>query len=523
MTNIKDIEKMKAVYDEFVSYQTDGRGFLVNILGMKPEHIWFKMEEILDAIPKYQKIAIKAGHSVSKTYTLGRVVTWLKTCFQPSTVITTAPSDNQVRNQLWREIHASYAGAKVPLGGNMTTLQWDYKPSKEVMDRLRPDVREMWEKNFAIGFSTSPDSATEHATKMQGWHNEWVFVIVDEACGIMPQIWRTIMESLIVDDHCKIIAIGNPTDPESDFASACFSSEKSNMESDEPYISDEGFYVITIDSMKNPNYIEGKRVIPGLASRTFVDSIIKKYGIDGDGTRYRVRGLFPTFKEGTYWGKSLADARKDGRVKPIDIDRMSRVFSVTDTGDMYTASIMFQVIDGKIRIVDEYWDYEGKGIRALIEFWESHKGIIWGEHFAGPELASNVKSFQTGKSILEIAKELGYVLVPVVKQSFDDGIEDFRNIWPILEINDKCHIFLKCASAYGKKKNQALSSDAAVTYHNSPTLSWHRHMMDAGRYLACAYRYMIVINGKRIGYPNYENLGENETDYVMNYEPLGIN
>jgi hypothetical protein len=519
---IKSVEKSnQAIYDKILSYRSDGKGFLIDILGMREDYIWDKMVEMLDAVSNNQKIAIKAGHSVSKTYSMGRIVTWLKTCFQPSTIITTAPSDNQVRNQLWREIHASYAGARIPLGGNMTTLQWDLKPKKAMLESLDPEEREKWEKNFAIGFSTSPDSATEHATKMQGWHNDWVFVIVDEACGIMPQIWRTIMESLIVDDHCKIIAIGNPTDPESDFARACYSSEKSNMESDEAYVSDEGFYVITIDSMKNPNYVQNKRVIPGLASRTFVDSIIKKYGIDGDGTRYRVRGLFPTYKEGTYWGSLLAKARSEGRIKPVGIDRMTRVFSITDTGDMYTASIMFQVIGGKIKIVDEYWDYEGKGIRELVKWWDSHKDALWADHFVGPELAGNVKSFQTGKSILEIANELGYTLIPVVRQSFDDGVEDVRNIWPILEVNDKCHIFLKCSSAYGKKKNQALSSDAEVTYHNSPALTWHRHMMDALRYLACAYRYMIVINGKHVGYPNCVDKNDND-GYIMDYEPLSV-
>jgi hypothetical protein len=118
-----------------------------------------------------------------KTFSLGRVIVpWYKMCFQPSTVVTTAPSDNLVKNQLWREIHAAFSGAKVPLGGKMNTLEWNVKPSQEVLDNLPPEAREQWEKNFAIGFSTSPDSSAEHATKMQGWHNEHVLVVIDEAC-----------------------------------------------------------------------------------------------------------------------------------------------------------------------------------------------------------------------------------------------------------------------------------------------------------------------------------------------------
>lgn len=519
---VKIDENAEFIYNRMLQYREDIEGFAVETLGLNPEYIWSKMREVWDAAEKYQLIAIRACHSVSKTFNMGRVIVpWFKTCFQPSTVVTTAPSDNQVRNQLWREIHAAFASARIPLGGTINALSWDHKPTKEVLDSLSPEEKAKWEKNFAIGFATSPDSVTEHATKMQGWHNEWFLAVIDEACGIMPQIWRTILESLIVDERCRCIAVGNPTDPESDFAKACHSSNPENNEGNKPYISDEGWYVITIQAYDTPNYIEGKRIIPGLAGRDFVDRITKKYGPDGDGTRIRVKGLFPTYKEGTYYGSRLATARKEGRIGRFPHDQAAKVYTFNDFGDMYTGTIFVQFIRSSVRIIDDYWDYEGLGLPAWAKMCQS-KGYVYGEHYAGPDLiGSNSKSVQTGKTMRDVAAELGFNLLPTIQCSFDDGIEAVRTIWHKLEIDEKCGTFLKAASGYGKKKNAALSTDDQIVYHDSPLQSWHRHLMDALRHLAIAY-YHMEIGGESLGFARPEH-ADREIEYADNdFNPLSL-
>ena len=493
MVTVNAEQQMQAIYDAMIGYQGNPVGFMVNVLGMKPEYIWPKMVEMAEGVRDHQRVCIRAGHSVSKTYSLGRLVTWFKTCWHPSTIITTAPSDNQVKNQLWREIHAAHAGARVPLGGKVTKLQWDAKPNPEILAQMPAEWRALWEKDFAIGFSTSPDSTAEHATKMQGWHNEWVLVVIDEACGVMPQIWRTAVESLITDDHCKLVAIGNPTDPESDFARACHSSDPVKNEGNTPYVSDQGFYVITISGKDTPNYKTGKRVIPGLASRSFVDGIEKRYGKNGDGTRYRVLGLFPTHKEGTYYGAYLSQARKEGRVGRFEWIRGIPVYTFTDTGDMSTATIFVQFVRTGIRIIDDYWDNEGQGLPAWAKVLQG-KPYVYGGHFVGPELAyGTAGKFQTGKTTLDLAAELGFQLQPTIRHEFNDGIESVRSIWPQLEINDPlCVTFLKAAAGYGKKKNEALSNDEVTVYHDQPAKTWHRHMMDALRNLGMAHKYMVI-------------------------------
>lgn len=492
---------MEKIYEMLVGFQQDPIGFYKDVLSMRPEYIWDKMVEVAEGVRDHQMVCCRAGHFVSKTYGAGRLVPWFKTCYQPSTVVTTAPSDNLVRNQLWREVHAAYVGSKIKLGGKMTTLMWDVKPSPEVLKRLDPQQREMWEKNFAIGFSTSPDSAAEHATKMQGWHNQWVLIIIDEACGIAPQIWKTAVEALINDEQCKFLAIGNPTDPESEFAKACYSSDPEKNNGNKPYISDRGYYVITISAKDTPNYKQGRQVIPGLASRDWVERMERKYGKNGDGFRYRVLGLFPTFKEGTYYGRELAQAKKERRVGEYGYDANAPVYSFADTGDRWTASIDAQFIRGRIRIIDCYWDNEGQGLPAWVKRCHN-KPYIYDGHFVGPELASGSPGrFQTGKATVDIAAGLKFELTPVENQGFNDGIESVRGIWNLLDINKtKCDTFIRAAAGYGKKKNQALSTDDDIVYHDNPAKTWHRHMMDALRHLAIAYRYHVIGNDI-IGYP----------------------
>lgn len=497
----KAVTYEELIFDKLIEYRSNPTGFKTDILSLKPEYVWRKMCDVSNSIRDNQFTAVRAGHSVSKTFNLGRDIVWFKTCFQPSTIITTAPSDNQVKNQLWREVHAAYAGAKVPLGGKMTTLQWDVKPSPEVLASLAPELREPWEKNFAIGFSTSPDSATEHATKIAGWHNIWVLVVMDEACGIHPQIWRTAMEALIIDERCKVVAIGNPTDPECDFAKACFSSDPEKNEGNKTYTSDEGWNVVTISATDTPNYKQGKRVIPGLAGRAYVERMRKKYGSNGDGFRYRVLGLFPTHKEGTYYGAQLATAKKDGRVANYPHDTAAKVFTFTDTGDHWTGTLFAQFIRGRIRIIDDYWDNEGEGMPAWVKALQS-KPYVYGGHWGGPELAYGMSGrFQTGKATVDIAAGLGIDLQSCPKHSFDDGIEAGKAVFSLLEINkNRAPTFIKAIAGYGKKKNMALSTDENTVYSAGEAKTWHRHLADAYRCLAMVYRYG-EIEGEMLGYP----------------------
>jgi hypothetical protein len=508
---------MAGIWSQMIAYRQDPVGFAVNVLGVQPKHIWSKMRAVAESVRDYQLTAVPAGHSVSKTFGAGRVIVpWFKTCFQPSTVLTTAPSDNQVKNQLWRHIHASFVGSRIPLGGTINQTLWDCKPNAAILDSLSPEERTCWELNFAIGFSTSPDSATEHSSKMQGWHNEWVLAILDEACGILSQIWRTVMEGLVVNERCKVLAIGNPTDPESEFAAACRLDGKLDQleTSSEPYMSDQGWHVVPVSVLDTPNYQEGREVIPGVAGRDFEQTILKRYRKGSDGWLIRVRGAFPTTKEGTYYGGELAAARRTQRIGPYPYDPAFPVYRFADTGDVWTAAFDAQFIRGRIRIINDYWDnagesasrggtvpVDGRGAMGLAKSMQAMP-YVWGkDHYAGPDLeGSNKQSFTaSGKTTRDVLRGLGFNFHAVPKISFEDGIEAVRFIWPLLDIDEQgAGTLLWAAKGYGKQKNERLSTEDQPAYHNQPAQTPHRHMMDALRHLAVQYRFG-TIGGEYIG------------------------
>jgi hypothetical protein len=477
------IEQEKAIYEANKGYRNDPKGFITKCLDVKPEHYWPKMEEIANSVRDNQLTAVPACHSVSKTFGAGRIATWFKSCYFPSTVVTTAPSDNLVRNQLWREIHAAYSGASVPLGGKMTALMWDVKPSKEVLSGLKPTQRALWEKNFAIGFSTSPDTVTEHATKMQGFHNKYVLIILDEAGGLLRPIWKAVLEGLVIDERVRVLAIGNPTDPVGYFAQVC-----------KP---DSGWNVINVSVTDTPNYKENREVVPGIAGKAYYNRMAKDYGINSNTFKIRVLGQFPSYREGTFYGQEIAEARRgglDSRIGVYPYEPGLQVYTASDLGDMYTAFIFFQLRQGRIRIIDCYWNNQGVGLPEYAKMLHS-KPYDYLEHYTGGDLiGSNAKSVQTGLFTRDIAAQLGINFTPILLgESFEDGIQAVRSIWPILEINKSlCKVFIQAVDGYRKKKNEALSTDDQPSYHQTPIPNaWENHMMDALRHLALAYRYMI--------------------------------
>jgi phage terminase large subunit len=251
---------------DFLSkYQNDPVAFFTDVLDVKPEHVWGKMREVAESVLRNQFTCVKAGNSLSKSYTVSRLALWFLYCHYPSTVITTAPSHNQVESIIWKEIAEAHALAKVPLGGEML---------KTSLDLQKATSGRKW---FAVGFSTKPDTVTNQATRLQGYHNENVLVILDEAAGILPEIYDAVMK-LLTTPKQKLIAIGNPTIAHGNFVD-CFKDKKFNK--------------ITISVLDSPNYIEGKEIIPGLSGREFVEHVKDKWGETSNYYKAMVLGEIP--------------------------------------------------------------------------------------------------------------------------------------------------------------------------------------------------------------------------------------
>lgn len=451
--------KTKQAKAFLAKYQNDPIGFQCDILDTKREHVWPKMVEMAESVRDYQKTCVFAGHGVSKTYELGRIALWFLYTHKPSTVITTAPIYDQVEKLLWKEMHTAHSQAKIPLGGKMTKTQLDI------------DEDQKW---FAYGFSTKADTVTGEATRMQGYHNKYVLIIFDEAAGIPAAIWKA-SESLLTSQTCKIIAVGNPTSSFGSFAEC----------EDNP-----DWHFIRISVKDSANFIAGEDIIPEISGRSYEKMIREKYGEESNEYAIRVLGRKPEYSMGTYLGKWMSDADKQGRIGSIVHEETAKVYTFWDPGDVYTAIWFVQFIKEQIRLVDFYYDCEGKGMAAQINMIKD-KPYIYGDHFAPHDLwGSNAK--KQGEYTVDIARSLGVEFNKVPLVSVNDRIEAAKGIVPKCWFAPACGDGVSALQNWRKRKNDALSTPDKPVYFEEPVKDWTRHVGDAFSYLAVAYRYFEI-------------------------------
>jgi phage terminase large subunit len=159
-------------------------------------NLWPLQARICEMVRDTPEVAVASCHGTGKSYLAARIALWFLLAHPESIVITTAPTDRQVRGILWKEIGLAHHRARVPLGGKLLTQELH--------------VAKGW---YAWGF-TAPDYDPD---RFQGFHSKDILVIVDEACGVTQAIYDGI-DGVLSSEHSRCLLIGNPTDPASPFA-----------------------------------------------------------------------------------------------------------------------------------------------------------------------------------------------------------------------------------------------------------------------------------------------------------------
>jgi hypothetical protein len=134
---------------------------------------WSMELAIAEAVRDHDRVAVKAANAVGNTATAASVVLWWLDGGPGSIVVTTAPTERQVKKVLWREIAQRYKHARGLFRGATLT---------DVELYLAAD----W---FAVGVST------DTVEGFQGFHGSRVLVIVDEASGVDETIFEAVRGS----------------------------------------------------------------------------------------------------------------------------------------------------------------------------------------------------------------------------------------------------------------------------------------------------------------------------------------
>ena len=234
--------------------------------------VWSKQREILESVAMHSRTAVKACHASGKSFAAAETAIWWITHRQDGIALTTGPTWVQTERVLWGEIRKAVLGAKIAYPKPMTTSL-----------QLGPN-------RYAIGLSTN------EGVRYQGFHGS-VLIILDEAPGIMPEIYEAI-EGIRAGGDVRVLALGNPTISSGPFYDA-FTANR------------EGWNLITISAFDTPN-LEGLTVKsllempeldldqnpkPYLTTRRWVKEKYYEWGPGHPLWESRVLGNFPTQTE----------------------------------------------------------------------------------------------------------------------------------------------------------------------------------------------------------------------------------
>lgn len=221
--------------------------------------VWSKQADIMQAVRDHRRTAVRSAHGVGKSHVAALVASWWLDRYPPGDafVVTTAPTFSQVRAILWRYIRRIHRAGDLP--GRVNQTEW------HIDDEM-------------VAFGRKPADHDEAA--FQGIHAPHVLVILDEACGIHPDIWVA-ADALTTNEGCALLAIGNPDNPASEFRRVCTPGS--------------GWHTIGISAFDSPN-LTGERVPAdvgkALVARSWVEEKRVEWGEDNPLYRSKVLGEF---------------------------------------------------------------------------------------------------------------------------------------------------------------------------------------------------------------------------------------
>ena len=245
--------------------------FVKKFLGVTP---WSKQRDVLMALRDHDLVAVRSCNGSGKTFTAALATLWWLCVHDEAMVITTAPSERQVKELLWREIRHLHGKNPELIGGKLTST------------RL-----ELSEKRFAYGFST------DTAGRFQGFHSENILVIVDEAAELREFIFDAIFGCL-TSENAKMLIIGNPSSLAGTFYDA-FHSNRSRWKT------------IHISAFDTPAFRDEVGILdcpPGMATPKWAEMISDQRGVNSSDYQFRVLGEFPEEADDTLIALRLIEA-----------------------------------------------------------------------------------------------------------------------------------------------------------------------------------------------------------------------
>ena len=257
-------------------YRKDPCLFFKEVTRFKPDR-WQK--EAATAIAQHRKVSIRSGQGVGKTAFEANLVLWFLACFPYPRVVCTAPTRQQLNDVLWAEI-AKWQERSPVL---QAMLVWT---------KTRVYMRGHEKRWFAVArTATKPEN-------MQGFHEDNMLFVVDEASGVADPIMEAIQGTLSGDNN-RLLMCGNPTQNTGTFH-------------DSHTVDARSYYCMKVSSRDSPR-----------TNKQNIADLERKFGKNSNVVRVRVDGEFPENEDDVFIPMALAT--KAVNTEPIEHSIPARI------------------------------------------------------------------------------------------------------------------------------------------------------------------------------------------------------
>lgn len=247
--------------------------FVREVLGVEPRP-W--QARALQAVGAKDRVSIRSGHGIGKTTLLAWLVLWFMCTRRRCKVPVCANSQDQLRDTIWPEIARWHR--KLP-----ESLKMLYEVQKERVVLLADP-----ESCFAVARTASK----ENPEALQGFHEDNLMFLFDEASGIPDVVFEVGMGALSTPG-AKVVMTGNPT-------------RNSGMLFDSHHRLRDRWHCMHVSCL-NVKEAQGH-----------IDDVKSKYGDNSNAWRVRVLGEFPTADDETIIPLELVRAAVNRDVATLD-------------------------------------------------------------------------------------------------------------------------------------------------------------------------------------------------------------
>lgn len=287
-------------------YRDDPVAFTRDILGSDP---WSRQIEIMEAMRDHPRVAVRSGHKIGKSNLIGSIALWFYCSWPDARVVMSSTTSRQVDQILWREVSMLHArgGRCVDCKRELRALMDGGMHQIEAEERIPKPCHHSALIDGELGrlartgmrsedFRTISGFTAKEAEAVAGISGRNLLFLIDEASGVPDVIFEAIEGNRA--GGARIALFGNPTKADGELYDAFES--KSEL-----------YHGITVSSEETPNVIEGRVVIPGLATREWIEEKKQEWGENSPQYRVRVKGLPPVGEDGRIFSlQSILDAER---------------------------------------------------------------------------------------------------------------------------------------------------------------------------------------------------------------------